>query len=172
MAADEVGTARTIGSLIGKSTGGISGTLNKAAKKKGKANKAAKGSKPEVLTGTVIEPDPVSPVAKEPEIYDAEIVSPKEITRGPLALPGGRRWEEFKTYVEKTRHLPAVNLDEFNKQAKMPKKLPLSKTTEQARALSKKVGSTRSGRDALTRVWGRPVKGIDTQGRQWRRWSP
>ncbi len=75
MAADEVGTARTIGSLIGKSTGGISGTLNKAAKKKGKANKAAKGSKPEVLTGTVIEPDPVSPVAKEPEIYDAEIVS-------------------------------------------------------------------------------------------------
>lgn len=115
MAADEVGTARTIGSLIGKSTGGISGTLNKAAKKKGKANKAAKGSKPEVLTGTVIEPDPVSPVAKEPEIYDAEIISPKEITRGPLALPGGRRWEEFKTYVEKTRHLPAVNLDEFNK---------------------------------------------------------
>lgn len=119
MAADEVGTARNIGSLIGKSTGGISGTLNKAAKKKSKANKAAKGSKkgskPEVLTGTVIEPDPVSPVAKEPEIYDAEIISPKEITRGPLALPGGRRWEEFKTYVEKTRHLPAVNLDEFNK---------------------------------------------------------
>ncbi len=36
----------------------------------------------------------------------------------------------------------------------MPKKLPLSKTTEQAQALSKKVGSTRSGRDALTRVWG------------------
>ncbi len=115
MAADEVGTARTIGNLIDKGTGGIAGTLNKAANKKKKSNKASNNKKPQVLTGTVIDPDPVTPTAKEPEIYDAEIVSPKEITMGPRSLPGGQRWEEFKTYVEKTRHLPSVDLRDLNK---------------------------------------------------------
>lgn len=53
----------------------------------------------------------------------------------------------------------------------MRKKLEKTQTTAKANNLSKKVGSTRSGRDALTRVE-QAVKGIDTHGRQWRRWNP
>jgi len=54
----------------------------------------------------------------------------------------------------------------------MPKKLEETKTTARANALSKKVASTRAGRDSLTRVDRQPIKGIDTHGRQWRRWTP
>ena len=117
------GAARTIGSSIGKSTGSVSGLFEKSAKNKKKeaektskpASKKTKEKKPRVLRGTVIEPKPVAEKKPEPEIIDAEIIAERPF-RQPYtpkqALPGGKRWEEFKTYVEKTKNLPAVNLDE------------------------------------------------------------
>ena len=55
----------------------------------------------------------------------------------------------------------------------MKRKNLLKKTETSANAarLAKDAAKSREGRDSLTRV-GRPTKGIDTQGRQWRRWSP
>jgi hypothetical protein len=44
-----------------------------------------------------------------------------------------------------------------------------TKTTQLAAQLSSNVGA--AGRDRLTRVKS-PIKGVDTQGKQWGRWSP
>jgi hypothetical protein len=50
----------------------------------------------------------------------------------------------------------------------------LTTTTANAAKKSAKVGSTRLGRDMLTRATynGKAVKGEDTHGRQWERYSP
>jgi hypothetical protein len=51
------------------------------------------------------------------------------------------------------------------------RKLDFTKTTAIAQQGSATVGSTRAGRDNLTRATG-AVKVVDTHGRQWNRWSP
>ena len=50
----------------------------------------------------------------------------------------------------------------------------LTTTTADAAKKSATVGSTRSGRDMLTRATynGKAIKGEDTHGRQWERYSP
>lgn len=44
-------------------------------------------------------------------------------------------------------------------------------TTEVAGSVSASVGSTRKGRDSVTRVTA-PIKVVDTRSKQWSRWSP
>jgi len=44
-------------------------------------------------------------------------------------------------------------------------------TTNTAAKAAATIGSTREGRDNLTRATG-AVKVVDTHGRQWNRWSP
>lgn len=53
-------------------------------------------------------------------------------------------------------------------------KKSLTTTTAEAAKKSATTGSTRSGRDQLTRATynGKAVKGEDTHGRQWERYSP
>lgn len=51
------------------------------------------------------------------------------------------------------------------------KKLELTQTTAKAQKVAATVGSTREGRDRLTRANG-AQKVVDTHGRQWNRWSP
>lgn len=46
-----------------------------------------------------------------------------------------------------------------------------TETTAKAAKLAKLASKSRKDRDSLTRV-GNPIKGVDTQGRQWRRWTP
>lgn len=55
----------------------------------------------------------------------------------------------------------------------MPKKrkLALTETTATAQKSAAMIGSTREGRDKLTRATG-AIKVMDTHGRQWNRWSP
>jgi hypothetical protein len=50
----------------------------------------------------------------------------------------------------------------------------LTTTTAKAAKKSAKAGATRSGRDMLTRATynGKAIKGEDTHGRQWIRYSP
>lgn len=50
----------------------------------------------------------------------------------------------------------------------------LTTTTAEAAKKSATIGSTREGRDMLTRSSksGKVVKGVDTHGRQWDRYSP
>lgn len=50
----------------------------------------------------------------------------------------------------------------------------LTTTTADAAKKSATVGATRSGRDQLTRATytGKAIKGEDTHGRQWERYSP
>lgn len=50
----------------------------------------------------------------------------------------------------------------------------LTTTTKEAAKKSAVIGSTRQGRDALTRASKdkKVVKGVDTHGRQWNRYSP
>jgi len=50
----------------------------------------------------------------------------------------------------------------------------LTTTTAKAAKKSATVGATRSGRDLLTRATynGKAIKGEDTHGRQWNRYSP
>lgn len=49
--------------------------------------------------------------------------------------------------------------------------LGTSVTTSVAAQISSSVGNSRGGRDSLTRVKS-PIKGVDTHGRQWNRYSP
>lgn len=49
--------------------------------------------------------------------------------------------------------------------------LDLTTTTNTAAKAAATVGSTRAGRDNLTRATG-AVKVVDTHSRQWNRWSP
>jgi hypothetical protein len=53
-------------------------------------------------------------------------------------------------------------------------KKELTTTTADAAKKSAKVGSTRLGRDMLTRATynGKAIKGEDTHSRQWERYSP
>jgi hypothetical protein len=51
------------------------------------------------------------------------------------------------------------------------RKLALTETTAIAQKAAALIGSTRAGRDNLTRVMG-ATKVIDTQGKQWNRYSP
>jgi len=53
-------------------------------------------------------------------------------------------------------------------------KKDLTTTTAEAAKKSATIGSTRDGRDMLTRAIkdGKVVKGVDTHGRQWDRYSP
>jgi hypothetical protein len=44
-------------------------------------------------------------------------------------------------------------------------------TTNIAAKYARKITKTRKGRDQITRVTS-PIKGVDTQSRQWNRWSP
>jgi hypothetical protein len=44
-------------------------------------------------------------------------------------------------------------------------------TTNIAATAAKKINKTRKGRDQVTRVTS-PIKVVDTQSRQWNRWSP
>ena len=55
----------------------------------------------------------------------------------------------------------------------MPKRklLKLTDTTATAQKAATMLGSTRDGRDKLTRATG-AIKVMDTHGRQWNRWSP
>lgn len=57
------------------------------------------------------------------------------------------------------------------KSGKKKTRLGSTITTSIAAEVSSKVGSTRGGRDMLTRVTS-PVKVVDTKSRQWNRWSP
>lgn len=41
-----------------------------------------------------------------------------------------------------------------------------------AERIAKIANQTRDGRDRLTRVKGGPIKAVDTQSRQWNRYSP
>jgi len=41
-----------------------------------------------------------------------------------------------------------------------------------AERIAQVANQTREGRDRLTRVWAAPIKGADTQGRQWNRYNP
>ncbi len=55
-------------------------------------------------------------------------------------------------------------------------KLEPTMTTATAAKASATVGSSRRGRDSVTRVGYdvgiKPIKGVDTHGRQWNRYSP
>lgn len=53
-------------------------------------------------------------------------------------------------------------------------KSSLTTTTSDAAKKSATTGATREGRDKLTRAAkdGKVVKGVDTHGRQWNRYSP
>jgi hypothetical protein len=53
-------------------------------------------------------------------------------------------------------------------------KKELTTTTADAAKKSATVGATRAGRDQLTRATynGKAIKGEDTHGRQWERYSP
>jgi hypothetical protein len=41
-----------------------------------------------------------------------------------------------------------------------------------AERIAQIANQTREGRDRLTRVWAAPIKGADTQSRQWMRYNP
>ena len=56
---------------------------------------------------------------------------------------------------------------------KKRKVLGLTTTVAEAAEASATIGATREGRDMLTRAnYGKAIKGKDTHGRQWNRWSP
>ena len=53
------------------------------------------------------------------------------------------------------------------------RKLELTKTTATAQKAAATIGSTREGRDKITRAsYTSAIKVVDTHGRQWNRWSP
>lgn len=120
MAADEVGLAHKIGAGIAKGTGSIP----QLKFKDDKAKNAPK-TKNKVLKGEIVDEPTVTPSKPEPEIVDAEIVSERPF-RQPYTprkeLTGGPRWESFKSYVEKTKDSPAVDLRDIeNRITDLPK---------------------------------------------------
>lgn len=119
MAADEVGLAHKIGAGIAKGTGSIPQLKFKDNKPKS----APKKSK--AVKGELVEEPAVEKPKPEPEIVDAEIVSERPF-RQPYTpkkeLTGGPRWESFKSYVEKTKDSPAVDLRDIeNRITDLPK---------------------------------------------------
>jgi hypothetical protein len=52
-----------------------------------------------------------------------------------------------------------------------PIRSQITDTTAKAQTLAASIGSSIKGRDRLTRVTS-PIKGVDTHGRQWNRYSP
>ena len=52
-----------------------------------------------------------------------------------------------------------------------PLRSQITDTTAKAQTLAASIGSSVTGRDQLTRVKS-PIKGVDTHGRQWMRYSP
>jgi hypothetical protein len=78
-----------------------------------------------------------------------------------------------------TQHLKRLNQPALMHLSKMPAKpkqkrvLTENVAPDRSQALAKEASKTRAGRDGLTRVQNnRPIRGTETQARQWNRFMP
>lgn len=98
MAADEVGLSHRIGAGIAKGTGPLPTGKFKSAK-----DQSPKEGRKKVFQGQIVSEPAAKSTEAEQEIIDAEVIVERPF-RQPYtpkkALPGGQRWDEFKSYTE------------------------------------------------------------------------